>query len=78
MRPPRACRASDCQRAEATNFTTAACLCDDTQPYLSCMAKAVFEANTTIQALLANTFITVDPGLCRIKAAPAVGLPRGL
>ncbi|KAL4452487.1 hypothetical protein ABPG75_008149 [Micractinium tetrahymenae] len=55
-------RANDCRRAQATGFTSAACLCDDAQPYLACMAQATLEANATTQALLASTVISVDPG----------------
>lgn len=70
------CRANDCQRAQATNFTTAACLCDDAQPYLACMAQATFEANTTLQALLASTVISVDPGQGAFRWGGIARVPR--
>lgn len=70
-----ACRNNDCQRAQATGFATAACLCDTAQPYLSCLAKATFESNTTIQALLASTVISVDPGTTCMGSAADLHVP---
>lgn len=60
-------RISDCERANATNFTSAACLCNGTIPYLHCNALAALESAASIETALRNNVITVDPGALRTK-----------
>ena len=61
--PPAApCRASDCERATATNFQAKDCLCNPSEPYLYCNAQLAKEAAATVETKLRNNVLTFDPG----------------
>lgn len=54
-------RESDCQRATASQFDSAGCLCNATQPYLHCNAMAAKEASAAVDAALRSNVVSVDP-----------------
>lgn len=53
--------AVDCQRAKAANLTSAACLCEPSQPFLHCHALAAKEAAARVQTTLSDADALLDP-----------------
>lgn len=60
--PFNAHRASDCERATATNFQSQGCLCNASEPYLYCNAQLAKEAAATVETKLRNNVLSFDPG----------------